>query len=854
MKKKVLRILLAFCCIILPFGFFITSCGQSNKTQTSDKVEITQENISYSGNRSIRYTGEEITLDLTKLTIKDANRRPIDKSYFSFEYSNNINVGDAVLTITCTDNNPSLKGSFDYIFNIYKGQTSVETLEDACIALNSGNYSYVDITQSVTIAENSTLIIPEGSGIRIKEHTTLTNYGTITNNNNIIVCASCSLINAGTLTNNGTIGVQNYGTLFTGNYSGSGEVSNYGVVYCDGEKVAGLIDEISSNNPGIKGKSHVRIDLATAEISLDGAVDGAIEYQNNSTGVAPSVKVNSIAFVQNIDGNIIFSNNTQPTDNALVRIIANVESTKYFGAREYTFRILKGTAVVSSFSELLQKQATNCFSRYVGSATSSIVVSSDDSFILEEGATLCLGSLAVLGTFTNNGSIEISNNLEVGNSFINNGEVQANRLECNANSTLTNSENASIEVETYFILNGNLSNAGNLGLNNLQFNNNGLESGVGIVNSGVINISADSISKNLVLNNSGTIINSGNFILNSEYKTFINTGTFENNGFIYGFYGNELSGVENVYYRKYLTTNLSEYNSNVEKYAYVCLDETEFFYNHENQIPNVVIQYVENGVQTSSTLYPAINGTNITSLYIFDNSNHSGGRLMDYYIRASYLEKFADDALLVSAGDLRLTLRLSSNNANFALGALDRASGILLDYSIQRVAKTVSNESDLKRLLTDGTGALNQNNFNVLILGANIELTNSNNATLIIRSHCTLSLNGHSLYLKNVSTGSNAYFLNEGKILGTNGSILWLKSPENGAKTTLENSGVIEDVGKILIEAPKSRLTNTVTNGITKVNNTVNPKIYAYSGTFYGNTSLGLNNILGGSVGANVNV
>ena len=810
MKQK-LKYLFILLCLIIPFGMAIGACslfgnGNNQQTHVNTKIELTRNRIQYSG-AGCYYDGTEKTLDISKLTIQ-CNGTKVDNSYFTFSYQNNVNVGeDAVLIITCKENNPIFTGVFEYKFNIYKGHGEANSITELKEMVESENYYRVDIACDLTVPVEETITVAEGTSLRLyQDYKKITNYGTIIVNGTINVSSGYTeLINIGTLQNNNQISVAYNSKLFTGNYCGDGEITNWGDVYCDDMLVSNIVNKADSTFPSQVGQGHIRTDLSYTTITVDGVIDGKAEFVYNQESFMATVNVNGVEFKHEIDGLRVFSNNTYPNKNAKVTIYAYLDSTKYYGSTEYAFEIIKGQATVSTYDELLQAQTRECYNRYV--LTSAITIPNDCTFTIGEDETLTGSNIAINGVLVNNGNLLAQ--LNVLGSLTNNGTIQAQSIMCNIAASVGNNLNGIINV-TNFTINGELNNSGSL------------------------NISGQSTAKQLKLNNSGVITNTGNLTLLTEFSSYINTGIITNTGTIYGYVDNELSGVSNVVYRKYLTSSHDEYVSNKNKYAYVSLDETTFYYlSNTDQYPNVVVTYNNGGSDDTLTLYLAIFGNQTNSMTVYDDydKTHSTN---DYLIGINYISKYADDTLLKSAGTLQLKIGTNSNNKDFVLKSEDRLTNILLDYSIERVQKNVSSSSDLMYLLTNGKESLNQGNYRVISLNTNIDLYNYSNKVLILQNYCTLYIGAHELSFKNTYVGYGNYFVNYGKIQGTSSSLLRLKNSGTSAVTSILSYGVIEDVGKILLESDKCKLVVENENGIVKTNNSVNPKIYTFVSSNYG--------------------
>ncbi|MBR4745088.1 MAG: hypothetical protein IK070_00040, partial [Clostridia bacterium] len=289
MNKKFVFILILFL-LVMPFSIIFVACGGESvdPAPTDNRVQLERNRIQYSGNTP-RYTGEAITLDESKITIQ-LNGTKVANSFFTFEYSNNINVGTAILNITCKDNNPKFKGSCEFTFNIVRSQTTASTLQELQDKLANPNYSNVKLDSVITLEESDSLTISEYPTLKVAEYARITNNGTITNNSTINILNLSRITNNGTIVNNGTMIVASSGIFYTGLYSGTGDVSNYGTVYSDGTRISGL-----TNKEG--GHDYVRKDLADATVTLENMVDGKVEYISNTGHFETTVYVDGETFL-----------------------------------------------------------------------------------------------------------------------------------------------------------------------------------------------------------------------------------------------------------------------------------------------------------------------------------------------------------------------------------------------------------------------------------------------------------------------------------------------------------------------------------------------------------------------------
>ncbi len=834
MKRKLLFLLILFF-LIMPLNIIFVACdaGGGTPEPVDPRIQLTRNRIQYSGG-TCYYTGQEQTLDLDRLTIQ-CNGNKVANVFFTFEYRNNINVGTAVLIITCKDSNPTFKGTCEFSFNIAASTTTVSTLQDLKDKINNTNYRGVTLNTSLTIERDDSLTISESPILIISDGAKLINNGTITINGSTFVRSGCQIINNGTIINNANLEIARNGVFYAGTYNGSGTVSNEGTVYSDGVRISNL-----TNNES--GRDYVREDLANATITLENMTDGKVEYIYNTSKFTTTIYVNGVVFE---DGQYDFGNYTMPTSNAVLTLQAdydNYKSQKFCGTREFTYEIVKGIAQISSYSELISAQASGRYDRFNGATNSQITITAGNTFTLADDEQLNVGTIYVNGTLINNGAITLTTRLENRNVITNNGDIQTPLLDCALGTTFTNGQDATLIMSNSFILKGNFTNNGTTTTAGLTYNSYNDNGSMSIVNAGTLAINGNFTAHKLNINNSGTITHSGTSYLYTEYSTFTNTGTFTNNGTIYGYSDNILTGVNGVVYRKYLTTDHNEYSDNTDKYAYVALDENEFFYSGDNNIPNIIVTSVTSGTESSFTLYPKINGNTTEIMYLYNNDSFTGSRRTDYSLAITYTNAdlpYAGDGLLASAGSLQVKFKSADNNIEFVTKPEDRVTRLVLEYTVERVQKTINSSSVLISMLTDGTGTLYQGNYYAMTLSQNITLTMYSNTKLIIQPHCTLYLGSHILTYQNRSSGANAYIENNGKIEGTGSSILCL-SPygSSDTKTLISNSGEIVDVGKIMLEPVYTRLINYTDNGIKKVNNTQNTKIYNFNSVEYTSATL----------------
>lgn len=173
MKKKVLSLMLVLCLFVS--GCFILSACKDKRTKLESSMILLSEN-------EFVYTGEEIK---PNVTVKSGDTE-IDSDNYTVSYSNNVNVGDAVITVTAKEKNKVISGSASVSFKIIPTQDTLEidSFETFKASVQHGNNTHIVLDSTITIPESETLTVPQ---------------------NVTIDCGSNKIIALGTLINNGTI-------------------------------------------------------------------------------------------------------------------------------------------------------------------------------------------------------------------------------------------------------------------------------------------------------------------------------------------------------------------------------------------------------------------------------------------------------------------------------------------------------------------------------------------------------------------------------------------------------------------------------------------------------------------------
>ena len=110
----------------------------------------------------------------------------IDDENYTVTYSNNINVGDATLTVTAKAKNKIISGSATVSFKIITSLASltISTFEELKNAIQYGNNGNIEIDSTITIPAGETLTVPEGINIECGLNKIIVS-GTLNNNGNI---------------------------------------------------------------------------------------------------------------------------------------------------------------------------------------------------------------------------------------------------------------------------------------------------------------------------------------------------------------------------------------------------------------------------------------------------------------------------------------------------------------------------------------------------------------------------------------------------------------------------------------------------------------------------------------------
>lgn len=170
MKKKVLSLMLVLCLFVS--GSFMLSACKDKRTKLESSMILLAEN-------KFIYTGEEIK---PNVTVKSGETE-INADNYTISYANNVNVGEAIITITAKEKNKVISGSASVSFEILPAQEilTINSYEALKSAVQHGNNSNVVISSNITIPAGETFTVPEGVTIDCGTNK-LTVSGTLVNN------------------------------------------------------------------------------------------------------------------------------------------------------------------------------------------------------------------------------------------------------------------------------------------------------------------------------------------------------------------------------------------------------------------------------------------------------------------------------------------------------------------------------------------------------------------------------------------------------------------------------------------------------------------------------------------------
>lgn len=621
MKKRFLIFL--FVLFVLPSIFLLSGCDLFG----GGKVQLSEENV-YQIDRITgaqrEYTGEEITLDQTQFRFVKNDGKLQGWDQFDYTYSDNINAGQASITITAKDDNDYFTGSLTLHFTITRGVITVSDFEQLKDAVNSKNYR--------AIQTNGKIVIPEGEELDVDDETWLDFFPTENGHENrgtLIIGQYFSLyrtylISSGKIIVNGRMSIPTSSILYS-----SGEIENNGSIELNGKIYTNseVLGFENNQNCILREKlSDENVSLSSTEVVIEHGKACQPSIQISGTSIWPDVSYENNEHVTK-EGQFAYA----------VVTIKDETNTKYFGQVKLPFKILKGSAKFKNQQELIALQNTGDFCEYTCDdghnhdlfyINSDFILNEDEvlnaSVYVEEGVKLtnkgkiasglyvsvygefvndgeCKVPVKNYATTTNNGSI--SSSIQNNGQFVNNNDINAysisipgGKLTNNSTGTIFSSslnlssetelENDGIISSQTSTINGNLTNKNKLSFvsattfKDAQISNN---------SNGEIVFNGKTSTNNANFVNFGKITINSDFSLKSNSSVENSNGVVENNGHIWWSTALEnVSGGGNVTLRKPL--------SNAE----IILSQTEFDYIPKvSQSPSFTVD----GQTLSSELY-----------------------------------------------------------------------------------------------------------------------------------------------------------------------------------------------------------------------------------------------------------
>lgn len=154
MKKKVLRFLLCVCIILSITPVSVFADGADGTDPNAEKTDISKAVVALKENVSYTYNGTEQQPTANDITITlDGTTLPVNTTNFIINCGNNVNAGDAEITVTAADDNPTHKGTATGTFRIEKCRLTITAKQQTVYevgAIQTSNVSYVTIGDDST--------------------------------------------------------------------------------------------------------------------------------------------------------------------------------------------------------------------------------------------------------------------------------------------------------------------------------------------------------------------------------------------------------------------------------------------------------------------------------------------------------------------------------------------------------------------------------------------------------------------------------------------------------------------------------------------------------------------------------
>ncbi|MBQ9520541.1 MAG: hypothetical protein IJR67_03590 [Acholeplasmatales bacterium] len=659
MRIKKLFIVSILFLIISAFSIYLSSCGvTSSPSSSSEVIEKTElkEDMVYVP-ESYNWDGSTIDIESSiRINYRGINFVKGVDYELTYEYSTAR--FDGRVTVRMKTENPYLYGSVTKEFVILNRQSKiVYDMDEVKAELRNAEYKRIILASSENkhefeLLENEEITIPSNMTleIRLDSLDEFYNYGTI-NIEGALTLGSGNyypvFYNIGSLNATGDINFTKCRVFNSGTINSNKAVHNRADVYTNSNfNYENLGDTFN------RGSVKLRQKINTSDIRLDIS-------ETDYTGEEKTVLVTDGTAVSK-PFIIEYEDNLTP-GTAKVNISIPLSDYNYYMDEDVTktFKINKGTYLLTSEADLITARGTNYYDKYeIDSAftfNNDLTIAEDETFTIKRNITKLTKNLENNGVLIAEGAtINIDGNL------VNNGEIRKGIIVSNGN--LEN--NGTIDLNELRI-DGNL-------VNNNSFNSNSFKISE---NNEITNTSSFSIGysfnkndlSNANITNSGTITNNSVLHYDNRNSTFINTKTFTNNSTIYTY--NNLSNVGGtIIYKKNIGTDSVD----------VAIEYTNIDYDAAEHKPNVLIDN------------EALNATEFSKKYAYDSSTKTEFKdvgLINVTIKSTTLySKYYGEKILTyninrSVTNISNGYTLINRSGNLNYSGYKLASDITLTYS-----------------------------------------------------------------------------------------------------------------------------------------------------------------------------
>lgn len=818
MKKKITVLLLI--ATLLAFVLAFTACfltgKEKDKEEKIKKIPLSEATVYISG--TWYYTGEPIEIPYGNITVLTPSNNVTPES-LTFEYSDNVEPGEASVKITAKSDNKFVTGSVVEHFTILPAgeRVFVTSANDLKARLASRRYAALVVDKDLTIDAGEELTV--SAGVHLYVSHTFVSYEenssvTLINNGKITVEPDGFLVMAGNysneaeIINKGTIEVKEEGRF---NVGASSYVYNSGTIKAEQgvTNYGGIYTNTPVKNTTSGGASYVqRVEFNEENVVFS---DEAIRYDSDVNRNKPDIRIAGEYYY----GGRFENNDAVGTATAILE--ADERDRKYYGNYRKNYTIEKGKTDFTDFEAWKSLKATGNYNEYNFTGYPQLTVTED--FTIDADETLTSKETVAVSsavTLTNKGLLDINGRvycyLSVSGEVKNDGRITlekaaisgngrfANGSETNAEATV---ENARIYMEpsgvfvNYGVLAGGeeyslafdtLRNEASgivsaIGMtvkselkNDGKITTNGLTAQGSVTNAGELVLTGYSFIEGESFANTGKVANTGKIRLYATVA-FSNTGTgFNNaNGEIWAY-----ETPENVTQNTYLIEDIT-----AEK---ITLSFTETAYNGENQKPVFRINdelIPEEEIGYLSVTYKNLS-KNESTINCIDAARYSITIGQNWWTEEKRFYRFAGSA------ELEFTILPTTAEVSTATELHSACSNVNYDKIVLASNVEVSGYTSN---VVGRSQTLDLNGFRLTVTD-NASLTNNGN--MIVREIAgKTGIDAVGLYVKKGTSGYNkARFIHSASATLTNAGVVYADT----TRTKIELFGDVVNSGSVYLK------------------------------------------------------